>query len=151
MGYVVEIPVEGGGVLRVQGSEEDPPDGLVPATRSSRETVVVRTRKTVQDALAEIKPAITATTTMLRAMAPDELTIEFGLLLGAEGSAIVTKGKAEVHFTVTLSWKQGDPQPGSDPPVAAIPLRAADADGGQQESRAGGDQAALAGEAVPHA
>jgi hypothetical protein len=135
MGYVVEIPVEGGGVLRVQGSEDEPPDGLQPAGRFRRGTPpVVRASETVQDVLAGIKPAITATTDMLRAMTPDEMTVEFGLLLGAEGGAIVAKGKAEVHFTVTLTWNRASSEPCSE-----------------QHSGAGGDRAAPAEEAATHA
>jgi len=33
MAYVIEMPVEGGGLLRVQGPEEDVPADLEPAPR----------------------------------------------------------------------------------------------------------------------
>ena len=109
MAYLVEIPVDGGGVLRVQGSEEDLPDGLDLAARQGRGGLVtMRAKESVQAALDEIKPAITATAARLRAMAADEVTVEFGLLLGMEGSAVIAKGKSEVHFTVTLTWRRAD-------------------------------------------
>jgi hypothetical protein len=43
-------------------------------------------------------------------MAADEITAEFGLVLSAEGNAIIAKGSAEVHFTVTLTWKKTEEQ-----------------------------------------
>jgi Trypsin-co-occurring domain 1 len=36
------------------------------------------------------------------------VTVEFGLVLGVEYGIVVAKGKGEVHFTVTLTWKPGD-------------------------------------------
>jgi hypothetical protein len=78
--YVVEMPVEGGGVLRVQGTEDEIPPGLVPAANPlNPETMVVKTNETVQAALDDMMPAITATTNRLRKFAADEVTVEFGL------------------------------------------------------------------------
>ncbi len=108
MAYLVEYPVEGGGVLRVQGVEEDAPSGLELAARGPACLPLVRARETVQAALAEIEPAITAVADRLKTMAADDVTMEFGLLLGAEGGAIVAKGKAEVHFTVTFAWHNAE-------------------------------------------
>ena len=39
-------------------------------------------------------------------MSADEVAVEFGIVLGAETGAVIAKGTAEVHFTVTLSWKR---------------------------------------------
>jgi hypothetical protein len=32
--------------------------------------------------------------------------VEFGLTLGAETGVVVAKGTSEMHFAVTLDWKQ---------------------------------------------
>jgi Trypsin-co-occurring domain 1 len=107
--YVVEMPVAGGGVLRVQSTEDEMPLGLVPAANPlDPGTLVAKTDETVQAALDGLTPAITATTNRLRRLAADEVTVEFGLVLGVEGGVIVAKGSAEVHFTVTLTWKHTD-------------------------------------------
>jgi hypothetical protein len=107
--YVVEMPVAGGGVLRVQSTEDEMPLGLVPAANPlDPGTLVAKTDETVQAALDGLTPAITATTNRLRRLAADEVTVEFGLVLGVEGGVIVAKGSAEVHFTVTLTWKHAD-------------------------------------------
>jgi hypothetical protein len=115
--YVVEIPVEGGGVLRVQGPDEEDPAGLVPAaSQPATGPLIAKADETVQAALDDLTPALTATTKKLRAFAADEVTVEFGLVLGVEGGVIVAKGSAEVHFTVTLTWtrqEQGAPAEGS--------------------------------------
>jgi hypothetical protein len=110
MVYVMEVPVSGGGPLLVQVDEDDLPGGLELAARRRSGQVVAVAEESVQEALDQVKPAIGAVAERLRSLAADQVTVEFGLLLGAEGSAIVTKGKAEVHFTVTLTWAKVAPQ-----------------------------------------
>ena len=90
--------------------EDDLPDGLVPAARPQPGRVVAYAKESVEDAIDQIKPGISAVAARLKAMAADEVTVEFGLVLGVEGSAVVAKGSAEVHFTVTLMWKQAEEQ-----------------------------------------
>lgn len=106
MAYVMEVPVTDGGRLFVQVDDDDLPGGLGPAARGRPGQVVAVAKKSVEEAFDQIKPAIEAVAGRLKAMAADEATIEFGLVLSAEGNAIVAKGSAEVHFTVTFAWKK---------------------------------------------
>jgi NTP-dependent ternary system trypsin peptidase co-occuring protein len=120
MTYVMEVPVDSGGRLLVQVTEDDLPDGLVPAARVRPGQVVAYAKESVEAAIDQIRPAIDAVTSRLDAMAADEVTVEFGLMLGLEGGAVVAKGKAEVHFTVSLLWKhqksaETSPQRSSEP------------------------------------
>jgi hypothetical protein len=93
--YIVEMPVEGGGTLRLQGPEESIPSGLVPAANPlGTETLIAKTDETVQAALDDLAPAINATTERMRKFAADEVTVEFGLLLGVEGGVVIAKGSA---------------------------------------------------------
>jgi hypothetical protein len=109
MSYVVEFPVAGGGVLRVEGTEEDIPSGLeLAANQPAAGPLIARAPETVQAALDELTPAINATTERLKGFKADEVTVEFGLLLGIEGGVIIAKGTAEAHFNVTLTWKRPD-------------------------------------------
>ena len=39
-------------------------------------------------------------------MSPDEIAVEFGIALGAKAGAVIAKGTADVHFTVSLTWKR---------------------------------------------
>ena len=105
MPYVIEFPVDAGGCLLVQADEDDLPGSLELATLRPGE-VAVRARESVEAAIDQIKPAINAVTSRLTAMAADEVAVEFGIVLGAETGAIIAKGTAEVHFTVTLTWKR---------------------------------------------
>lgn len=119
MQYIMEIPVKGGGVLRVQGPQDEVPAGLVPAVREpgtepgaqpgagpGSGPLIAKADETIQDALDGLKPAIEATAGRLRELAADEVTVEFGLLLGVTGGVVIAKGSAEVHFTVTLTWNK---------------------------------------------
>lgn len=100
--YLIEVPVEGGGHLVVQASDEDLPDGLVLAARPGE--VVARAGQTLEQALDQLKPAVRAVRNRLATMAPDQVTVEFGITLGAETGVVVAKGTSEVHFTVSLTW-----------------------------------------------
>jgi surfactin synthase thioesterase subunit len=102
---VVEVPVDGGGRLLVQAFDDDLPGGLeLAALQPGR--IVARAQESLEAALDQIKPAIHAVVGRLTAMSPDEATVEFGILLGAETGAIVAKGTAEVHFAITLTWRR---------------------------------------------
>ena len=105
MAYVIEIPVDAGGRLLVQAREDDLPSTLELASLRPGE-VVARARESVEAAIDQIKPAINAVTDRLKAMSADQVEVEFGLVLGAETGAVIAKGTAEVHFTVTMSWKR---------------------------------------------
>lgn len=104
MAYLVEVPVDGGGHLLVQASGDDLPGDLELASLHPGE-VVARASDSLEQALDQIKPAIHAIVGRLSAMSPDEATVEFGIVFGAETGMVVAKGKGEVHFTVTLAWK----------------------------------------------
>lgn len=111
MAYVIEIPVEAGGRLLVQASEDELPGELELAALRPGD-VVARTRESVEAAIDQIKPAINAVAGRLKAMAADEVSVEFGIVLGAEAGAVIAKGTAEVHFTVTLNWKRSSQESG---------------------------------------
>ena len=105
MAYVIEIPVQAGGRLLVQATADDLPDTLELASVRPGE-VVARARESVEAAINQLKPAINAVTDRLKVFAADEMAVEFGIVLGAEAGAIIAKGTADVHFTVTLNWKR---------------------------------------------
>ena len=115
MTYLIDVPVEGGGQLLVEASDADLPADLVLAARPGE--VVARAGQTLEQALDQLKPAVQAVRGRLAAMAPDEVTVEFGIVLGAETGVVVAKGTTEVHFTVTLCWKR--PETGMPSPAAA--------------------------------
>lgn len=108
MAEIVEFPLEDGGILRVQGAAADTGgSGLGLASPGDR---LARAGETLESALAAVTPALKTVTGKLRALSPDDLTVEFGLTLTAESGVVVAKGAAEVHFTVTVGWKRGESQ-----------------------------------------
>jgi hypothetical protein len=102
--HIVEIPAEAGGHMLVQVADEDLPEGLQLAAPKPGE-IVTRLRKPVEQALDEIKPAVQATIDHLRAMSPDAIKVEFGIILGLEAGAVLAKGSTEASFKVTMSWQ----------------------------------------------
>ena len=104
MAYVIEIPVEDGGRLFAQVTDDDLPDGLELAARPGE--IAARAAESVEDALKQITPAIRSVTRNVRELTADEVTIEFGIIFGVEAGVIVAKGSAEAHFAVTLTWKR---------------------------------------------
>ena len=117
MPKIVEFEVAGGGVLKVQSAEREV--GLVPATGLDR--TVEKAKVTLDAAIGAVMPALSTISGKLRKLSPDEVTVEFGLVLGAESGVVVAKGHGEVHFTVTLAWKGGhssDTAPGQDSDAA---------------------------------
>ena len=114
MAYLVEVPVEGGGRLVVEAGPSLLPSGLELASSRPGE-IVARARESLEESLDQIQPALAALADRLRAMAPEEFTVEFGLAFGAEVGLFLASGKGEVHLNVTLSWKDGGnarPRPG---------------------------------------
>ena len=104
MPKIVEFEVIGGGVLKVQSAEREV--GLVPATGLDK--TIEKARVTLDTAVGAVMPALSTISGQLRKLSPDEVTVEFGLVLGAESGVVVAKGHGEVHFTVTLAWKGGE-------------------------------------------
>lgn len=117
MAYLIEVPVQGGGHLVVEASDEDLPAELVLAARPGE--IATRAGQTLEQALDQLRPAVRAIRNRLAAMAPDQATVEFGIVLGAETGVVVAKGSTEVHFTVSLTWQRPRenvlPGPRTDP------------------------------------
>jgi hypothetical protein len=105
--YVIDVPVGVGGVLRVQAADADLPPGLELATLRPGE-VVARASESLDSALEQLRPAVDTIRRQLEALTPHEVSVEFGIVLGAETGVVVAKGTAEVHFTIGLKWAAGD-------------------------------------------
>ena len=105
--YVIDVPIRGGGVLRVQAADADLPPGLELAALRPGE-VVARASESLDSALEQLRPAVDIIRRQLEELTPDEVSVEFGIVLGAETGVVVAKGTAEVHFTISLKWAGGD-------------------------------------------
>jgi Trypsin-co-occurring domain 1 len=101
---LLEVEVAGGGRLIAEVDDRDATGGeLVPASPTD---ALIRARLTLEEALDGILPPLTVMVGRLRAAAPTELEVSFGIKLSAETGIIVAKGSAEVNFDVKLVWKK---------------------------------------------
>ncbi|MEZ0112356.1 hypothetical protein ABH920_006375 [Catenulispora sp. EB89] len=100
---ILQIPLDGGGELLVESVDSGAGDLGLASPNGDRTFAVAS--QSLERSLDEITPALHTVARRLRAIAPQEYTVEFGLTLAAEAGLIVAKGSVEAHFTVTLKWK----------------------------------------------
>lgn len=105
--YLVQFPVDGGGSLLVQASQAELPQELELAALRPGE-IAAKAKESLEHAFEQVKPGLEAVVGSLRAMAPHEIEVEFGIVLSAESGVVLAKGSADVHFSVKLSWKQSE-------------------------------------------
>lgn len=91
--------MEGDGDLADAGSELEPAAGC--------DSVLARSKVTVQEALEQVKPVLARVAETVRSLGPDEAGVEFGLKMGGETGVVIAKGTAEVNFAVRLVWNRG--------------------------------------------
>lgn len=83
---------------------EIPGEMVLAATPDPGKATEVAT-VSLDDALARAEPTLRHIADRLRAMSPDEISLEFGLKVGGEAGVIFAKGTAEVNFVVRLAWR----------------------------------------------
>jgi Trypsin-co-occurring domain 1 len=109
MSYLIEVPLTAGGRLLVEACADDVPGGIDLAARRPGD-IVTRARKSIEQALEEISPAIHSVIERLTAMSPAGVTLEFGIVLGAESGAVIAKGTGAGRKTP----RRGRRGPGED-------------------------------------
>jgi hypothetical protein len=77
------------------------------------ESGVIEASARLQDAVAQVKPAIASVLSSLRDLAPAEHGIEFGIKLTAEAGVVIAKTAVEGHFVVTMKWSKSADSLGS--------------------------------------
>jgi hypothetical protein len=118
--HVLEVPVERGGWILLELSPTDLPADLeLAAARSG--TPLVRARYALEQAWDGLRPAITTIHEQLSSLGPDSTTVSFGITLGTETGAVVAKGSATAHFTVTMTWQLGDADRSARTEVPGVP------------------------------
>lgn len=66
---------------------------------------VVSAATRLEEAVAQVRPAIRSVLDTLRELGPDQHEIEFGIKLSAEAGVVIAKTAVEGHFTVKMSWR----------------------------------------------
>lgn len=104
MSYVGELPLADGSVLLVEVQGDAPPgvdrvgrlaDGLRQGAQS------------LEEALSGVRPALQSVVDMFRglAVAPTDVTVQFGIKVVAEAGVVVARAATEASFTVTATWE----------------------------------------------
>ena len=110
MRRLVEFPSDTGEPILVEVEDL----GLSGGTRRglSASAVVERAQTSFEDALDRVRPMATGLVGKLRAIGdaagtpPDEVQVEFGIVLSAEAGAVLAAASAGANYKVTMTWKQ---------------------------------------------
>ena len=110
MKRLVEFPSGSGEPILVEVEDV----GLSGETRRGLSTsaVVERAQTSFEDALERARPMASSLVGKLRAIGdtagnpPDEVQVEFGIILSAEAGAVLASASATANYKVTMTWKQ---------------------------------------------
>src|SRR5215207_1442801 len=110
MKRLVEFPTESGEPVLVEVEDV----GLGGETRRALSTsaVVERAQSSFEDALEKARPMASSLVGKLHAIGdaagnpPDEVQVEFGIVLNAEAGAILASASAGANYKVTMTWKR---------------------------------------------
>jgi hypothetical protein len=110
MKRLVEFPSDTGEPILVEVEDV----GLSGETRRglSASAVVERAQTSFEDALEKARPMATSLVGKLRAIGdaagnpPDEVQVEFGIVLSAEAGAVLAAASAGANYKVTMTWKR---------------------------------------------
>lgn len=102
---LVEFPLKDGGCILVEVDDPVSDGGIVPAA-SLGETVAKATQS-FEDALKKVKVTAAGLLSELRGLAeaPEEISVEFGIKIGAEAGVILASGTVEANYKIGLKWK----------------------------------------------
>src|SRR5215203_441247 len=110
MRRLVEFPSDSGEPILVEVEDL----GLSGETRRglSPSAVVERAQTSFEDALDKVRPMATGLIGKLHAIGdaagspPDEVQVEFGIVLNAEAGAVLASASAGANYKVTMTWKR---------------------------------------------
>ncbi len=110
MKRLVEFPSDGGETVLVE--VEDLASAGQTRRGLSASAVVERAQTSFEDALEKTRPIASGLIGKLREIGdsavepPDEIQVEFGLLLSAEAGAVLAAASATANFKVTMTWRK---------------------------------------------
>ncbi|GAB2923063.1 CU044_2847 family protein [Streptomyces mayteni] len=103
---VVEVPLtdEGAETVSVQVRELD--EGMIRVGRPGQPPVA-RAARSLDAMLGTVRPVAERFVARLREMPdpPEEITLDFGVVLTAEADMVIASGSGEANFAVSLTWR----------------------------------------------
>lgn len=100
MDEILEVKTEAGDVLFFEIEQLDGRE-----VKAGAGSVVNKSRETLENALASVRPFALAAKKALDDVSPHEIEFEFGVRLSIEGGLLFVKNATEGHFRVTVKWK----------------------------------------------
>jgi hypothetical protein len=64
--------------------------------------------RTLDDALEAVQPAVKAMAELMRAIAPEEWEVIFGITLSAQAGAFIARAAVGDNFQIRMTWKPTD-------------------------------------------
>ena len=100
---LIEYPLEGGGTVLVEVSDDGPGQGgLTKATGDGNG--VSRAPQTFQAALETIQPAAKAVLDAMKSLAPNKVEVAFGLKFTLRSGVPFFSAGTDANINVTVSW-----------------------------------------------
>jgi hypothetical protein len=101
---VIEFPLEAGGTIAAEVEDREVRTMRGPSSKE----VVEKAHQTFESALDKIKPAAAAIVEKLRDLrdSPDQVAVEFGIVMNAAAGVIVASSGLNAHFKITITWKR---------------------------------------------
>ena len=96
--------------------------GVAPAGRSHLERAATSLRESLAPVIGAASDVLTAFAAL--PAGPEEIEVQFGVMLDATVGAVIVTGTAGAHLDVTLRWRPGavpDPKPDPDPKPTVAP------------------------------
>ena len=112
MQTVIRMPLEDGGSVSIELSDES--EAVVePVGRAGN--VAAATVRTLRETLSDVSAAANEVVTQFRETAaqPDKVTVQFGVKLTGEATAVIAKAAAEANFTIIAEWQRAGTEPDS--------------------------------------
>jgi hypothetical protein len=72
---------------------------------SSRGGTLEKARQTFEDAVAGIQPIAAMILRQVTALAPESVTVEFGIKFNAQAGVVIASSSVESNCKITLAWK----------------------------------------------
>lgn len=110
MKRLVEFPSESGEPILVE--VEDVGFGGETRRGLSTSAVFERAQTSFEDALEKARPMASSLVGKLRTIGdaagspPDEVQVEFGIILSAEAGAVLAAASASANYKVTMTWRR---------------------------------------------
>lgn len=106
MPQMIEFRMSNDGVILVEASTGESPTGEVEASASG--AVIEKATRSFEEAIAKIGPLTETLITQVNELVkkPDEMGIELGVKLSAEGGLVIASAALEGQITIKLLWKR---------------------------------------------